>query len=227
MAIVFVLILNLFITIKASIINCNTTTNCQNSTINCSPNEDCTVSCDGLTSCSKSVINCPLIGDCNIECSGSNSCNDATVNALLSTGNFNIDCQSTNACRYITIYGSMQENPNPTQGQNNQFNVNCNKNQRSCADSTINCPKHSDCTVSCKSRNSCKSALIVSPEQNDLTVNCLNDQSCLETIIDGKDSSQLHINGCSQTQSCSELSVYCPENTNGQKNCHIEGMAIL
>eukprot|EP01083_Nonionella_stella_P214196 771938_1 len=91
-------------------INC-TTTPCQDTIINCLPNEDCLISCEETQSCYGTQINCPIeSGDCNIICKGGESCRESIINATLSIGNFNLLCEEgTDNCRGITVYGSILE----------------------------------------------------------------------------------------------------------------------
>ena len=200
-----------------------TSTNCQNSIIDCLPNENCSISCTKISACIGSTINCPINGDCNIECRGGTSCENVIINATQSNGNFDLQClDSTDHCRNIQVYGS--EIPSNT----GNFNINCDGYIRSCAYSTINCPVSGDCSISCTTDTSCRYSQINGPSINgELTINCNGDKSCFDAIFDGRNTNTLQINGCQSYDSCLDLTLYCPPNSNGSKNCFIQGLSPI
>ena len=194
--------------------------NCHHTQINCSPNEDCHLTCDGNQACLESTINCPINGDCNILCRGGQSCRYSVINATNANGNFNLTCMdSTDHCRDMKIYGSTVQTMN-----NYDFNVRCNGKYRACADSEIDCPLYGDCNIKCETDTSCRWTDIEGPSEGDLNVECNGPKSCFDAIIDGKDAWNLDIYGCMQTQSCLDLTIYCPPHSNGTTNCFIQGM---
>ncbi len=203
----------------ADIIDCKLS-ECHNTIINCLPGEDCFIECTETQSCSGSFINCPLFGDCSIECTGPHSCKYTTINATLSNGNFNLYCEhSTDHCKRIKIYASVLDT-----NINNNFNVSCSGPLKSCTNSEIHCPMDGNCFVSCNADTSCKWSQIIGPNNGNLTKNCNGSHSCSESIFNGVQSTNIDIIGCNNPQSCYDLSLYCPPNTNGHKHCHFAGI---
>eukprot|EP01084_Bolivina_argentea_P262435 443783_1 len=199
---------------------------CENSFINCAPKEDCFIYCIGQHSCSDSIINCPMYGDCNIECQGKHACEYITIDATLSSGNLNVLCaedhfESVEQCAGMKVFGSTRIllSSNPI----SNFNIICNGNLASCIDSQIICPINSNCTILCNTQESCKSSMITGPLNGDLSIYCNGHISCYNSIFNAAESSVLNINGCKTYKSCLDLQIYCPPNTNGHKNCNIQG----
>eukprot|EP01084_Bolivina_argentea_P040253 74396_1 len=73
-----------------------------------------------------------------------------------------------------------------------------------------------------KSQNLCWSE-IIGPNNGNLTINCNESHSCSESIFNGVQSINIYILCCNNPQSCYDLSLYCPPNTNGHKHCHFAG----
>ena len=214
-----------------------TGTTCQRTFINCPTRGDCEVECLDPLSCVESVINCPLYGDCLIICSNQQSCVDVTVDATLSSGNFKLICDNgSDHCRRIKVYGSTLYLNNQQQIQQQQplhspnpysFNVTCNGNERSCMNSEIHCPLNGDCYIGCNGIQSCSYSYLIGPNYGEVDIGCNNDQSCFDSTINAAQSSALYISGCTEYKSCMDLSIYCPPNLNGVKNCHITGLSFV
>mmetsp|Transcript_58840 Transcript_58840/g.93565 ORF Transcript_58840/g.93565 Transcript_58840/m.93565 type:complete len:586 (+) Transcript_58840:23-1780(+) len=196
-------------------------TQCQNTFINCAPRENCHVYCSDSESCRGSVINCPLKGDCTVECDASNSCENAIIDATVTAGNFELICDKTNSndhCRGVTVYGSTLSHNFYT------FNISCNNNMRSCMNSEIHCPLNADCHLACNGHEACSYANIYGPDgTGSVDLHCNAERACFHTLIDGSHSSQLYIRDCTQYKSCFDLIIMCPPNTNGRKNCFLQG----
>eukprot|EP01084_Bolivina_argentea_P148047 258924_1 len=75
----------------------------------------------------------------------------------------------------------------------------------------------------------CKRSQIIGPNNGNLTINSNGSHSCGESIFNGVQSTNnpqslnIDIIGCNNPQSCYDLSLYCPPNTNGHKHCHFAG----
>eukprot|EP01083_Nonionella_stella_P033127 90694_1 len=65
--------------------------------------------------------------------------------------------------------------------------------------------------------------MITGPLNGDLSIYCNGHISCYNSIFNAAESSVLNINGCKTYKSCLDLQIYCPPNTNGHKNCNIQG----
>ena len=205
--------------IHSDTIDCSSNDRCTNTLIDCLPNEDCLVLCDDIKACTGSTINCPLNGDCDILCRGGESCRDAVFNATVSSGNLNIECQkSTDHCRNIKIFGS-------TLSSNiGNFHAVCSGKSRSCINAEFICPVTGDCTIECNADSACKGTKVKGPIDGGLNIGCNSKQSCFGGKFDAAQSSKLQISGCKATQSCIDISLYCPPNSNGLPQCVIEGM---
>merc|ERR1719242_2433748 len=103
------------------------------------------------------------------------------------------------------------------------MSVYCGDQTNSCINMDATCPLYTDCTISCDGTASCKYSTVTGPNDGNLVANCNGQQSCLEADIDGQQSSKLSINGCTAHKSCLDLSIHCPPNTLGSKNCVIQG----
>jgi len=194
---------------------------CQNSFINCKHREDCFIHCAEDRSCVNAVVNCPVAGDCTVMCFGQSSCDGITIDATRSIGSLNVLCKSAttnNQCSGATIYGSVSPSPSNT----GQMVVYCGGQLNSCTNMMATCPDSSDCTVSCDGTASCRHSRINGPGDAEIAVNCNGAQSCLGALVDGQQSDKLSITGCSASKSCLDLSVLCPLNQRGTKNCIIE-----
>eukprot|EP01084_Bolivina_argentea_P158822 276655_1 len=197
---------------------------CHNTFINCLPNENCYIPCTETQSCFRSVINCPIHGDCTIQCPNHQSCAYIVIDAALSFGHLNLTCGdtdtgSTNHCQGMKIYGSTYTLPK----RSNDIQITCNGHSDSCIQSHIHCAKHSPCTVSCNGDTSCKYTTITGSADGDLTIHCNGESSCYMSQFQGDMASTLTITGCTEYDSCSLLSLYCPPHTNNIKNCFIQG----
>ena len=102
--------------------------------------------------------------------------------------------------------------------------MNCDGYIRSCAYSIINCPIKGDCDVSCNADTSCRWSQINGPSNGELVINCDGDKSCFDAVFDGRQSDKFQLNGCQSLESCLDLTLYCPPNSNGSKNCFIQGL---
>eukprot|EP01083_Nonionella_stella_P123956 373872_1 len=201
-------------------IDCSVT-QCHNAFINCIPSEDCFISCAGAHECAGSIINCPVNGNCTVYCLGDQSCSDTTIDATLSEGSLTVNCgddhaekhsQSTDHCKTIKIFGStLRESPG-------DIIVQCNGN---CMNSNINCAFFGDCHIFCD--GNCQHSHITGPIFGDLAIDCNAEGACINGIFNGAVSSKLSITGCQSYQSCLDLTLYCPPNTDGDMHCFIEG----
>ena len=64
-----------------TVYNCDASNPCDN-TINCTPNENCTVLCNGESVCESMYVQCPYGNyNCIISCIGLNTCRYAIVDA--------------------------------------------------------------------------------------------------------------------------------------------------
>ena len=98
--------------------------------------------------------------------------------------------------------------------------VHCNSLE-SCKESTIFCPHDTLCNVHCNGPRSCSNATINSGNQSTITVHCIGEESCRNTMIDAVDADELVMTGCSASDSCIGVTMFCPENVNGLARCTV------
>eukprot|EP01084_Bolivina_argentea_P132036 232990_1 len=209
-------------------IQCNSMTPCDSS-IQCNTKEDCAITC-GDSACIDKSIKCPSTGNCAITCTGNEACWNATIFGP-QNGNFDLSCHSIGSdidniphskiCADITVYGSTLPSP---QNTGDHFNILCGNDIRSCSSAQINCAQATDCQITCNSTtsSSCRQATINGPISHQLTVKCDGTSSCKQTEINAAYSSITSIIGCTQHNSCKELTLYCPQHTK-TKNCYLQG----
>ena len=167
------------------------------------------------------MIQCPLNGNCDIECRGQKSCHNLIINATYSkSGNINILCQdSENECQNLQIYGSIFET------NSDDLNIECNGGYQSCLSSNIKCPATGNCNIKCSKSESCKNSSISGPINGDLVIDCTGSKSCLLSTFNAINSDELDINGCTESQSCLDLTIYCPPINNiSEPTCFVEGI---
>ena len=104
----------------------------------------------------------------------------------------------------------------------NDCNVICHGNN-ACRNSTIHCPRNGDCSVICNNNGSCREAVVRGPVDGELTVDCDGPFACIDAIFDAADSSLVNITGCAEEQSCIDIALWCPPQSNGENNCFLEG----
>ncbi len=171
------------------------------------------------------IINCPAQGDCNIDCHGLYACQDATVNATQSLGQIRINCDSSiDDCRNLKVYGSKLETANVS----THLSVSCNGVSRSCVNSEIHCPVNGDCAVLCNGDSSCQWSRVTGPNNGDLRIECNDERSCFDAIFNGANANKMDTKGCMATDSCLDLTLYCPSRTAlAGPNCFLEGNTNL
>ena len=77
---------------------------CYGQTLNCVPDQDCTIECIGYRSCREVIINCPPSNNsCNILCDGNDACWMSTINASLTYGSLNIISTNYRAASSTTV----------------------------------------------------------------------------------------------------------------------------
>lgn len=80
--VVFVIIYCFFFIITVSeTFNCGSANEFKDLTMNCAPNENCTLICDRVSCCRDATLVCPANNFCEVECSGINSCSNIMINA--------------------------------------------------------------------------------------------------------------------------------------------------
>eukprot|EP01084_Bolivina_argentea_P161308 280831_1 len=140
-----------------------------------------------------SVIDCPDNTNCHLTCN-QYGCNNRIINCPIS----------------------------------HQCDVNC-MNPSACQDATIICPDDAGCNIQCMGSNACHSMTIIGGNDDNtgnsarLTVSCSQSNSCPHATFDGRSAHELSITGCTDSNSCIGITVYCPENVGGTKKCNIGG----
>ena len=86
---------------------------------------------------------------------------------------------------------------------------------------TISCPEATNCDIVCNSTSNCSQKTIICPTELSCSILC--ESGCDTLTINASFSSQLSVSGCSQNNSCSDLSIYCPPKQNATKKCEITG----
>jgi len=66
-------------------------------------------------------------------------------------------------------------------------------------------------------------SIITGPINGELNVYCNGQMSCFDVVFDAAESNKVSITGCKENESCLDISLYCPPNSNRIKNCFIEG----
>eukprot|EP01084_Bolivina_argentea_P061534 112471_1 len=95
-----------------------------------------------------------------------------------------------------------------------------------CDETTINCPSNEDCHIKCSGSNSCASSTINCPSNYQCTIDCSNTAACYDVTVYAQHSSKLEFTDCKSgafDYTCSDMTVYCPPNINGNKKCIIPG----
>jgi len=91
-----------------------------------------------------------------------------------------------------------------------------------CTNNSITCPPGDECTINCKSSNPCANKRLQCPSDYDCIIHCDESESCYSATIYAKDATQLELKGCTDTDSCTDLSIYCPV-TDDAAQCMLEG----
>jgi len=177
-------------------------------------------------------MTCPINGDCYIECIDHQSCMDLTINATQQNGNFELLCEDEDdigdsICRDIEVYGSTLATNTGT-----EFLITCGRDMNGCRNMLVNCAQGMNCQIDCHTKNkpagddgargSCLNSKINGPTGYDLRVECDDNNGCQDAIINGTDSKLLNIT-CMDISACMDITVYCPPNSNGDKNCILTG----
>merc|ERR1712228_681741 len=103
------------------------------------------------------------------------------------------------------------------------YNVTCSESNQ-CRNTIINCLPHQDCYIFCSATHPCLQSTVHCPVIGICQIDCNGIDSCVNTIFNGSQSIQLGIAGCTESNSCSDVSIYCPLNsTRHSKPCWISG----
>ena len=94
----------------------------------------------------------------------------------------------------------------------------------SCKESTVFCADDTLCNVHCNGPSSCSNATINSGNQSTITVHCIGEESCRNTMIDAADADELVMTGCSASDSCMGVTMFCPENMDRVARCTVISM---
>lgn len=173
-------------------------------TIDCSDSHECTVNCTADYACYQDDIYCAA--DCTVLCSGRSACYEATI-SIPSNASASISCSGG---RTEYGYGDYTcRNAIITAGSNSVVNIDCIDTE----------PDHDGV----QGASTCASATITGESGSTVDVTCDGDRVCDSMIIDAQDASSLSVNDCSADWSCIEITVYCPQNVDGVKQCTIEG----
>ena len=115
-------------------------------------------------------------------------------------------------------------------------NVLCTDDQ-SCRLATINAKPHAFLNVTCTGNwngensdntEACELITINGNTNTHMNVLCGASAACPFATIDGRDAAKLRIEDCaSGTYTCYAITVWCPQNVNGDKKCIIQGHQML
>ena len=118
-----------------------------------------------------------------------------------------------------------------------------------CEGSTINCPTNGQCTIHCTDNNACNAVTINGQPNTILIINCDAESACQNSKVNGKKNQDIMITcdqdfGCYQATfnastankltlldcgqgstlyTCVGITVWCPPNIKGTKQCILQG----
>eukprot|EP01084_Bolivina_argentea_P205916 351673_1 len=173
----FLIVYHFIDSITANTHNCINPNPCNNTVINCSPNEDCLIECHDTNSCANSIINCPTInGKCEIECTNTASCKQTIINSYINN-EVHINCDASYSC-FATTFNTQTASLLNIEG--------CQQDQ-SCLDLSIYCPSHSD-DINCVIEGN--DNLGSSPQSDGIQIYAINGWNDIEINYNGSFSTQ-------------------------------------
>ena len=152
------------------------------------------------------------IGQHTIDCD-SGGCSSQELNCT-HDGDCLIKCGADYGCQNATINCPI----------NGKCKVNC-TGDYACEGANINAADGQQLNMSCVSASSCKSSSIVGGHDSELNILCGKSFACNRASFDGLLSSWLRLFDCATDLStCTGVTVWCPQNVNGEKHCMIKGI---
>merc|ERR1712013_933666 len=98
---------------------------------------------------------------------------------------------------------------------------NCAAFEHACFGATVQCAAGENCDISCTSGEDvevCEDVTIYCPNGGDCSITCTEDYACHNAVIDARDSASLSLTcNTAGTHTCTGLTIYFPENDNGEK----------
>ena len=154
--------------------------------------------CTSWRSCRSTTITCTDNEDCSVDCGGTESCEFTEINCP-QNGDCYIYCYNDEACKDTTI------NAQP----NTKLNVTCTGSSSSITDT-------------------CRDSTINGASNTNMVIHCGRQYACYGSTIDARYASYLKMQDCATDYwTCYDLTIWCPQNVNGDKRCIIQGIYTL
>jgi len=140
--------------------------------IECPTNAPCSVTCSGIDSCAHGGnITCPEDFQCDISCGGEGSrgsCTGLSIEWPSTPGLGSLECQGFADCSRLDF-----PEPEPTV----PLHIDCTADDYICMESTIRCPAHAICSLTC-ANGGCEGASLICPSNATCSVDCLDESGC-------------------------------------------------
>ena len=216
--------------------------NCYNQTIHCGNEDDmCNINCWGEYSCAHSDIYCAK--HCNVNCKSFRSCLETTFHIPDHSETSLINCSDYAACQnqYIEVGSKATLNVHCEDqlsclngaidfnaSDDTSLSMSCH-GKHACSGFNITGGLRGEIILSCgengnySNEGDCMRMDIKGGSDGSMRMDCHSNHSCFYTKIDARDASWLYVFDCSQSKSCRGLTVWCPQNEDGEKKCVMEG----
>ena len=193
-------------------VHCSSESGCHSANIYCGSN--CSVICDEQWSCRNAIIHIPMDSSSSIQCSNTSACAHSIVH-IASDSSVDLQC-GDESCYNITVDATSNRST---------LDMNC-SGTWNCDSAQIIGGTNSSINLLCDGDErsaSCFSAEIDGGFGSIINVSCHSERSCDLMTIDGRDAALLTLNDCTESDSCSGMEIWCPQRTDSEIRCILEG----
>ena len=204
------------------------------STIHIPEHSKSSILCTGYGPCRVTQIEVEPNAILNMICNGSSTCRYMNINANADNITIDVSCNGFGGgeygvCDYLNINGN--------EGTNSSIITSCFALDliRACSSSTISGGQNSSIAMICSHNNhssytqyssygrwsACSSADIIGGSGSHINVSCTDYAQCQRMKIDGRNAASLTLGDCSGNVECDDITIWCPQQVNGKRRCHL------
>ena len=171
------------------------------------------------SACASMTIDVSSDSRVDLLCEGLDACSSSTINASSAHNtSLNMTCQGGHGifviCAETAIIGGVNSSVDMA-----CLNAHSDTGMSDCVNSQVHGDANSSINVICSGPNCLRR--IVGGEGSDINVACIGPANCNQMEIDGRDAASLTLSDCTGDVTCDHLIIWCPQQVNGEKRCHL------
>ena len=204
----------------------NSSTVLHDATIDIPEHSNSSILCMGFDACSFARIVVEPSSILNTICKGAYACQDMDIDAHSDNISINVSCIGFSGTGYGVCIGL---NINGSKGSNSSITTSCFAYDSigACSSSTISGGQNSFITMICSHNyydggwSACYPANIIGGSGSHINVSCTDYAQCRLMKIDGRNAASLTLGDCSGNVECQYMTIWCPQQVNGEKRCDL------